>query len=142
MGEDAILAAPGRAGDFDTIIELRIQHNWNRYLDQIIQTNCGWDRDIPGIGTGAWYGLFNIFSLHLSRTLDVNTRAEWFRDVDGTRTGYDANYGGATIGLDYHPFDWLRIRPEARGDFSDINVFQNGRDRSQMTFSLDWLLQF
>src|SRR5262249_2670731 len=56
LGEDAIFAAPGRAGEFDTVLELRVQHNWSKCLTQIIQSNMGWDSDVPGIGTGEWYG--------------------------------------------------------------------------------------
>jgi hypothetical protein len=35
-GPDAIFAAPGMGGDFDTIVELRLQQNWNRYFTQIV----------------------------------------------------------------------------------------------------------
>src|SRR5439155_10987277 len=48
LGRDAIFAAPGLAGDFDTVVELRVLHNWNKYFTQIVQSNMGWDNNVPG----------------------------------------------------------------------------------------------
>jgi hypothetical protein len=143
FGENAIFAAPGRAGDFDTVVELRVQQNWNEHFTQVIQSNMGWDANVPGVGTGAWYGLWNLFIFHVNKTVDVNFRAEWFDDVNGTRTGFATNYEELTFGFDYHPCQWLRVRPEIRGDFSNnVPVFNNGNDRAQLTLAVDWLIQY
>ena len=74
--------------------------------------------------------------------LDLNLRAEWFDDCQGTRTGFARNYYEATIGFDYHPVKALRLRPEVRGDFADGPVFNNGRDRNQLTIGIEALFQF
>ncbi len=141
VGENAIFAAPGLAGDYDYTFEVRLQHNWSKYLDQIVQSDFGWDRNTPR-GTAAFYGIYNIFSTHLSCKLDLNLRTEYYRDEKGTRTGFDAHYGESTLGFDYHPCKFLRIRPEVRGDFADTRVFDNGNRRSQFTAAIDWLIQF
>ena len=64
-GPNAIFAAPGLAGNFDTMVELRLQQNWSEHFTQIIQINMGWDANTP-VGTGSWYGLYLIGIYHLS----------------------------------------------------------------------------
>ena len=58
-GPDAIFAAPGLAGDFDTVVELRVLHNFSECFTQVVQSNMGWDRNTP-VGTGSWYGVYGI----------------------------------------------------------------------------------
>ena len=84
--------------------------------------NMGWDANTP-VGTGSWYGLYTIGIFHLSTTVDILVRAEWFDDVKGTRTGIDTNYSEVTLGLNWHPLKWLEIRPEIRGDFAGAPAF-------------------
>jgi putative OmpL-like beta-barrel porin-2 len=134
-------ATPAMQGSFETNVEFRIHHQWNKYLTQIIQSNDGWASNVPGIGTGAWYSLYTIGVLQLNPCWNLNGRVEWFDDVQGTRTGISANYFDATIGVDYHPKNWLRLRPEIRGDFADAPAFNNNH-RSQMTIGLEALLSF
>ncbi len=47
-GPNALFAAPGLAGTFDTMVELRVQHNWSEHFTQILQNNMGWDANTPG----------------------------------------------------------------------------------------------
>src|SRR5262245_32047276 len=82
-GPNAIFAAPGLAGDYVTMVELRVQQNWGPRFTQIIQNNMGWDSNTP-VGTGSWYGLYTIGIFHLTTQLDALIRAEWFDDVKGT----------------------------------------------------------
>jgi hypothetical protein len=144
-GPNAIFAAPGLAGSFDTTIELRIQQNWSKCLTQIIQSDDGWDRNVPGVGTGSWYSLYTILIYHLSPKLDLNLRGEWFDDVQGTRTGIATAYEEGTIGFDYHPYKWVSFRPEIRGDFADERAFGPGpvpTNKSQLTVAFDLLFKF
>lgn len=143
-GPNAIFAAPGLAGTFNTTVELRVQQNWNRYFTQIIQSNLGWDAH-TAVGTGYWYGIYTIGIFHLNETIDAQVRAEWFDDVKGTRTGFNTNYEEVTLGLNWHPFKYLEIRPEIRGDFAGIPVFgANGEHthRSQLTGGISALFKF
>jgi hypothetical protein len=144
-GENAIFAAPGLAGNFDTVVELRIQQNWSKYLTQVLQSNMGWDSSVPGVGTGQWYGLYTILIYHMNEKLDSNVRVEWFDDSNGTRTGIATAYEAVTLGVDYHPYKWVSFRPEVRGDFADERAFGRGgvpRDHSQLTAAFECLLKF
>ena len=69
-GPNAIFAAPGLAGTYDTTVELRVQQNWSPKFTQVIQNNMGWDANTP-LGTGSWYGLYLINIYHLNRTVDL-----------------------------------------------------------------------
>ena len=143
-GPNAIFAAPKMAGDFDTVVELRLQQNWTERFTQIIQSNMGWDANTP-VGTGSWYGLYTIGIFHLTPKIDTNFRAEWFDDVKGTRTGIDTNYEEVTLGLNWHPIKYLDIRPEIRGDFAGQNAFGvNGEHthRSQLSGGISFLVKF
>jgi hypothetical protein len=142
-GPNAILAAPGLAGTFDTIVELRVQHNWNKYFTQVIQSNMGWDSN-TSVGTGSWYGLYTIGILHMTCTWDAIGRVEWFDDVKGTRTGIDTNYSELTLGANWHPNSYLEVRPEIRGDFAGAPAFGGGGPRlhSQFTGAISALIKF
>lgn len=144
FGEDAIFAAPGLGGEFDTIVELRVQHAWNERLTQVVQSNMGWSDETP-VGTGSWYGVYSIWIYHMTQTLSSTVRADWFDDVRGTRTGFDANYTGLTWGINWHRNRCLEIRPEIRGDFADAPVFgnvNNPQDHSQFTTAISALFKF
>ncbi len=143
-GPNAIFAAPGMAGDYDTVVELRLQHDWNRYFTQVLQNNMGWDPNTP-VGTGSWYGLYLINIWHMSTDIDALARLEWFDDVNGTRTGVATNYSEATLGLNWHPVKYLDVRPEIRGDFSGAPAF--GVDgahthTSQLSGGVSFLVKF
>ncbi len=143
-GPNAIFAAPHMAGDFVTMVELRLQQNWTERFTQIIQNNMGWDANTP-VGTGSWYGLYTIGIYHLVPTLDTNFRAEWFDDVNGTRTGIHTNYEEVTLGLNWHPIKYVEFRPEIRGDFAGENAFGvNGEHthRSQLSGGISFLVKF
>lgn len=143
-GPNATFAAPGLAGNYNTTVELRVQQNWTDRITQIVQSNMGWDANTK-VGTGSWYGIYTIGIFHLNSQLDLNCRAEWFDDVKGTRTGIDANYSAATLGLNYHPFKFLEFRPEIRGDFASDPAFgANGAHThfSQLTGGISALIKF
>jgi Putative beta-barrel porin-2, OmpL-like. bbp2 len=143
-GPNAIFAAPGKAGTYVTMVELRVQQNWTERFTQIIQNNMGWDADTP-VGTGSWYGLYTIGIFHFTPTVDTNFRAEWFDDVNGTRTGIATNYAEATLGLNWHPWKYFEIRPEIRGDFAGAPAFGvNGEHtyRSQLSGGISFLVKF
>ncbi len=142
VGNQAIFSATP-AGSTTFVFELRVQHDWNKYLTQIVQSNNGWEDQIPGVGTGEWWSAYNIFVFHASKNLDLNNRVEWFNDVNGTRIGTAArNYGEVTAGADYHPRPWLRLRPEARYDFADGKAFDGFTKNNQWTLAFDVLFQF
>jgi hypothetical protein len=143
-GPNAIFAAPGLAGNYVTMVELRAQQNWSPRFTQIIQNNMGWDANTPK-GTGQWYGVYTIGLFHLTPQFDVNFRGEWFDDTNGTRTGIATNYAEVTGGLNWHPIKFLEIRPEIRGDFAGAPAFgANGAHthRDQLTGGISFLVKF
>jgi hypothetical protein len=143
-GENSIFAAPGLAGDFATTVELRLQQNWTERFTQVAQCNMGWDSDTP-VGTGSWYGIYTIGIFHVAPTFDINVRGEWFDDVKGTRTGVDAVYSEVTLGVNWHPFKCLEIRPEIRGDFASRPAYgvDGANDHfSQLTGGISALLKY
>lgn len=143
-GPDAIFAAPGLNGDFVTMVELRVQQDWNDHFTQVVQCNMGWDNNTR-VGTGQWYGLYTIGIFHMNKTWDLQGRAEWFDDFNGTRTGIATNYSEVTLGLNWHPTNYLEVRPEVRGDFAGQNAFGGGdtpSTRNQVTGALSALIKF
>jgi len=77
--------------------------------------------------------------------LDLNLRAEWFNDVQGTRTGVASSYEEVTIGLNFMPPPCLNFRPEIRGDFSSDPAFgtaSTGLTTRQLTVGLEALMKF
>ncbi|OWK40350.1 outer membrane beta-barrel protein [Fimbriiglobus ruber] len=145
-GPGSILASqPAGEGRNETMVELRVQHDWTPRVTQVVQSNMGWATGVPGFGTGAWYGVYTIGIFHLTPKLDLNTRAEWFNDADGTRTGFATNYSEVTLGLNCMPLPWLNFRPEIRGDFAGEAVFgsdPNTRTRNQLTVAGEVLVKF
>jgi hypothetical protein len=144
FGNQAIFAAgPQFIGNYDYVVEMRVQHNWNKCLTQIVQSDLAFASGVPGIGTTEFYSLYTILSHHTTQTVDSNLRLEWVRDVQGSRTGVRANYGEVTFGFDYHPTKFLRLRPEIRGDFADRPALgPNGNRQGLLTIGIDALLSF
>jgi hypothetical protein len=143
-GPNAIFAAPGLAGDFVTMVELRVQQNWTERFTQVFQNNMGWDANTP-VGTGSWYGLYNINIFHAAPKVDLNSRFEWFDDVRGTRTGVNTYYSEVTLGINWHPVKYVEFRPEVRGDFAGAPAFGvNGAHthHSQLTGGISFLVKF
>jgi len=144
-GPNAIFAAPGKAGDFVTMVELRLQHNWSERFTQVVQNNMGWDTNTP-VGTGSWYGLYTVGIYHLTPLVDTLFRAEWFDDVQGTRTGFATNYSEVTLGVNYHPNKIVELRPEIRGDFAGKPAYgasgRPGAHFSQLTGGISFLIKF
>ena len=103
---------------------------------------------VPGLQRD--YGLYNLLLYHATPKVDVNFRTEWYDDVDGRNypggTGFRNNYEEVTLGLDYHPYKWLEVRPEARGDFANnrpaFGPVGGELNRSQFTAAIEWLIKF
>jgi hypothetical protein len=79
--------------------------------------------------------------------VDINFRAEWFYDVDGSRTGRsNTHYYELTSGLNIMPKSWLNFRPEVRWDGATEPAFgptsEMHRSRDQWTVAFDVLIKF
>jgi Putative beta-barrel porin-2, OmpL-like. bbp2 len=61
--------------------------------------------------------------MHVNPYLDINGRAEWFKDADGSRTGTRGNYGDIAVGPNIMPTHMLNFRPEVRWDTASNPAF-------------------
>jgi hypothetical protein len=84
--------------------------------------------------------------VHAHRLLDVNSRAEWFDDIDASRIGKRANYGEITMGVNFMPTASVNFRPEVRWDGADSPVFgpttASHLESHQWTYAVEMLLKF
>src|SRR5205823_5204089 len=116
-----------------TVLELGTQINWNKYVYQIIDSQMVWSKDPifgfppPNYNERA-YDIYTYIGCHCNPCVDLNTRFEWYDDVDGG--GYPGgfgiphtNYVAVTGGFDYHPVKWLQVRPEVRYDHASNPAF-------------------
>jgi hypothetical protein len=136
-----------------TVAELGVQHNWNKYVYQIIDTQMVWARGPvnaiapPGYNERA-YDVYTYLGCHLNKCVDLNSRYEWYKDVDGM--GYAGGFGiphntylETTLGIDYHPTRWVQFRPEIRYDHADHAAFgTNLNNKNQLSISGDMMLKF
>lgn len=145
-----------------TVVELCLHLYPNKYVYDVIDTHLLYSKSPvffqgpppPGYLERS-YSIYNYLGFHLSSCLDLNTRVEWYKDVDGG--GYGGGFGPintglpipkndyfeVTVGVDYHPVKWLQIRPEIRGDFARHDAFgDNGDKKSQLSIACDALVKF
>ena len=84
--------------------------------------------------------------VHFRRLPDVNTRAEWFDDVDGSHIGTRANYVDRTAGVNFMPMRSVNFRPEVRYDLASSPVFgptgSSNLQSHQWTFAFDMMVKF
>lgn len=81
--------------------------------------------------TGSWGGFYTQDVVHLTPEWDAIVRAEWFRDVKGTRAGIDTDYCEVTLGANWHPNKYVEIRPEIRDAFAGKPAFGGGGPRER-----------
>jgi len=147
-GPQPIAAAKGHIGNWQTEVELQLIHDVNRRLTLVSETNLGWDTRDPAnnLHTSKWYGTYGMAIIHAHRLLDLNTRAEWFDDVDGSRIGTRGNYGEVTAGVNFMPARMINFRPEVRWDVAGNPVFGPTGTRNptshQWSGAVEMLLKF
>jgi Putative beta-barrel porin-2, OmpL-like. bbp2 len=147
-GPEPIAAAKGHLGNWQTEVEFQLIHDVNRRLTLVSETNFGWDRRDPAnkLRTSKWVGTYGMGIVHVHRLLDVNTRAEWFDDIDGSRIGTRANYGEIATGINYMPTRFVNFRPEIRWDVAGHPVFgptmASHLQSHQWTYAFEMLVKF
>jgi len=147
-GPQPIAAAKGHIGKWQTEVELQLIHDVNRRLTLVSETNLGSDTRDPAnkLHTSKWFGTYGMAIIHVRRSLDWNSRAEWFDDIDGSRIGTRGNYGEVATGPNFMPTRYLNFRPEVRWDGAGSPVFgptTESRLRShQWTYAFEMLVKF
>ena len=148
------LQNPGYSRNDRTLFTTVLSHKWTDKLTQVMETDQGFERGIPGLGSGGrngatasaqWYSFGNWFLYSLTDKLTGVWRAEVFQDAQGARTGTlkGDNYYEMTLGLIYKPESWLWIRPEARYDWAQYHTpYNDGTRGSQLTLAFDVIFLF
>ncbi|WP_250846762.1 outer membrane beta-barrel protein [Aquisphaera insulae] len=150
---------PGYKRNDRTLFTTVLTHKWNDKLTQVLETDQGWERDVPGLGAPVvdgvvqnakpkqetWYSFGNWFLYAFSDKLMGVWRSEVFWDTNGARTGLlvGDTYYEQTLGCQIKPYEWLWIRPEARYDWSQFHPsYSNNTRNSQFTLAVDAIFIF
>ena len=151
---------PGLLGNEDTRIyqSLYLTHKMCDKLTSVTGTDLIWHNDgsFNNIGfrdDAETYSLYQYLLYDINSCWSAGIRAEVVRDDDNLRIipiGGDADgavYSSVTAGLNYKPYEHLRIRPEVRWDFTSFtdgpfSAFDDASDNNQFTASVDFVLTF
>jgi hypothetical protein len=153
------LRNPGYGRNDRTLFTWVLTHKWDDKLTQVIETDQGVERSIPGLGApivngvpqnaapkqDTWYSFGNWFLYSFNDKLMGVWRSEVFWDTNGARTGklVGDTYYEQTIGAQIKPYEWLWIRPEARYDWSQYHpAYSNDTRKSQLTLAFDVIFLF
>jgi hypothetical protein len=148
------LPNPGYFRNDRTLFTTVVAHKWNDTLTQVVESDQGWERAIPGLGSGGangrprgatWFSFGNWFLVDLSPKLTGVWRSEIFWDPQGARVQnmvggqfVGDRYHEMTLGAIYKPNPNLWIRPEARYDWSQYHAaYSDGTRKSQLTLAFD-----
>jgi hypothetical protein len=149
----AITVADSSVMVYSLIINQKIHDRWHYMFEH--------DLLVSNSRTGTASDDFESYSVanYLFYTINDQWRAglrfEWLRDDDGTLAGFQptrpaapGSFYNLTFGLNWHPREHLRIRPEIRGDWQvrDSNAippaFNDGTSASQWLIACDVLWEF
>ncbi|MBE0469258.1 MAG: porin [Methyloprofundus sp.] len=125
-----------------TMYSLVATHDFTDKLHYLFQHDFGTQQDVNGNGVN-WFGVNQYLTYDINDELAIGVRAEWFNDVDSARvSNIGANYFAASIGVNYSPISWFKVRPEVRYDWADENVFNGGVDHDQVAIAMDMIVTF
>jgi hypothetical protein len=147
----------GPTGKFSTgnttVTEIGIQHNWSKCVYQILDSQIVYSKapiffGVPHTYQERAYDVYTYLGTHINACLDLNSRLEWYKDVDGG--GYPGGFGvpntdywEVTLGFDYHPYKWIQFRPEIRYDYATHDNFGSQNDKkNQLSIATELLLKF
>ncbi len=148
---------PGYASNDRTLFTTVITHTWSDRLTQVMETDQGWELNVPGLPSGGkngatetatWFSYGNWFLYKFGRDPATSKvtgvwRSEVFWDPQGARTGSANTYNEITLGLIYKPKDYIWVRPEARYDWVPHgDPYSNGTRGSQFTLGFDVIFLF
>ncbi len=142
--------AAGDNGDYWTVVDLVASYQATDRLKLELNADYGDAPHALSSGDSAqWYGIAGYASYQLNKAVTLNSRLEWYDDVDGFTLGNGSNnVYEATLGVSIKPFtddavgSNLVIRPEIRLDYSDKPFFDNATDHYQFTAAIDAFFTF
>lgn len=94
-------------------------------------------------GRSSAIGFVNYVEIMLSDKDYLSVRNDMLRDMQGQRTGFATTYTSHTLGWRHQFNDLLSIRPEIRYEHAySAKPYDNGREKSQYTASVDFIHRF
>jgi Putative beta-barrel porin-2, OmpL-like. bbp2 len=148
---------PGLLGNEGTRIyqSLYVTHKMCEKFTSVTGTDLVWQNNGSFNNAGnkddaEAYSLYQYLLYDITKCCSVGIRAEVSRDDDNLRVipvgslSEGGTYSEITLGLNYKPYENLRIRPEVRWDWADFSsgVFDDFSDNNQFTASVDVVLTF
>ncbi len=136
----------GNDDDLRTVVDATWVHTWSESWKTALNADVGFEQGAAAGKDATWWGAAGYATRTFSDAIAATARAEYFRDVDGTRLSTPASLAELTIGLDWKPWTCLpnlHLRPEVRWDHSfDGPFFDEGRDEDQLSLTLDLIFTF
>lgn len=144
----------GYGGNWRTMFTTVFSYKWTDTLTQVLETDEGLEKNVPGFGPGGtpndaeWYSFGNWFLWQFCKKDDRDYltgvwRSEVFRDNNGIRTGFADTFYEFTLGLIWKPLPYIWIRPEARYDWAQFtHPYNDGKRNSQLTLGVDAILLY
>ena len=138
---------------YTTVVEAGFSTHWTEQFYQVVNAQWGYslgpvNKTVPPGYLSRGWTIYTYAGYHLTSTIDLITRFEYYKDVDGGQFagGFGVphtNYFEMSYGFNYHPNKWLEIRPEIRYDHaSNPNFGENHNFQNQLTIALNVLLKF
>jgi hypothetical protein len=139
-------------GDYFVVPDVIASYKASDNLSLNAEVLYGFANDIS-----QWGGIAAYAGYKVNEYLTINGRYEFYHDGGGVTTGagigHDVNYNEITAGASITPMpesdlgQWLTVRPEARFDWADHDVYDfnptNGSaEANELTFAVDVYYQF
>jgi hypothetical protein len=136
----------GEDGDLRTVVDATWRRRWTERFATVVDAVYGFEEGAASGADARWYGVALYATASLCERASATLRAEWFRDVGGSRVGFDADLFALTLGVDWRPVRQapnLRLRPEIRWDHAMGDApFDGGTRENQFTLALDVIFTF
>ncbi len=121
-----------------TMYSVVATHDFSDKIHYVFQHDYGVQE-----GNGDWFGVNQYLTFDLTDQFGIGLRGEWFNDKGATRVGNrGANYGAISVGVNYSPVSWFKLRPEFRVDLADEKVFNGDSEDSQISLAMDMIVTF
>jgi hypothetical protein len=100
-------------------------HHFDKRLTYAVELYGIFETGVPDVGFAPVYAAVQYLAYDLSPELRAVGRAEFFGDPHGQFTHFPGQYTEFTAGLNWRPYRWLTLRPEARYDQNyDLPAFE------------------
>ncbi|XSG84538.1 MAG: porin [Methylohalobius sp. ZOD2] len=138
----SIVGNNGPADDLDrSLYSIVLGYDLTDSLHLVLQHDHGWQEQLGTDNEAHWYGINSYLTYDINDMFSVGSRMEWFRDEAGIRVignGKSTNFYEMTVGVNFTPTHWFKVRPEIRYDWAENSKpFDEGSQDDQLTFAVD-----